>query len=387
MADTVNNLARTTASNIGLLLVDSDVKSLGQMEEALADLDLPIIKADNSSAAFKHAEDDFFLIIINIKLDEKSGIDIIDEMRKHKPNKLTPVIFLASEEEEDSYTASAYESGAVDFLRKPVDPLVLRSKVNFFWEMDKQKHELDMVIKKLGQTNQDLEQFAYIASHDLKAPLRAISNLTSWIEEDLQEVMTEDTQGYMDTLKNRIARMEGLITGLLNYARVGNKEYHNSQVDVGKLLSDVRGMMSPPEGFTISIADNMPEFETPEPPFQQVFMNLIGNAIKHHDNPSQGLIHIACEDDGDFYKFIIDDNGPGIPENLRERAFQMFQTLKSQDQVEGSGMGLALVLKIINRYDGEIFLDESPEGGARFSFSWPKSIKTMPISENENSDN
>ncbi|MEG4203663.1 PAS domain S-box protein [Microcoleus sp. Pol7_A1] len=223
----------------------------------------------------------------------------------------------------------------------------------------------------LRKRNQELDQFAYVVSHDLKAPLRAIANLSSWIEEDLSESMTEDTLHQMNLLRGRVHRMEGLIEGLLQYSRVGRIQVSSEIVQVEKLLAEIIDSLAPPPGFEIKIEPGMPTFVTEKLPLQQVFSNLISNAIKHNRCES-GNVKISVKELDDFYEFSVEDDGPGIAPEYHDKVFVIFQTLEARDKVENTGIGLSLVKKIVEGQGGTISLESAEGQGATFRFTWPK---------------
>jgi len=226
----------------------------------------------------------------------------------------------------------------------------------------------------LLRSNEELEQFAYVASHDLKAPLRGIENLVSWIEEDLESSLTGETRTNMDLLKSRVQRLENLLDDLLAYSRAGRGETSNDLVDIRELIGELVLLVSPPQGFSIVGGETLPTLRTPRAPLTQVLQNLISNAIKHHDHPANGHVWVEAVALPDAIEFIVTDDGPGIPERFHERVFGMFQTLKPRDEVEGSGMGLAIVKKLIDRQSGTIWLGEGWMGkGLAVHFTWPYS--------------
>ena len=238
--------------------------------------------------------------------------------------------------------------------------------------------ELNYLLAVLAQTNaalekrnQELDQFAYVASHDLKAPLRAIANLSHWIEEDLSDILTEDTQHQMNLLRGRVHRMEALINGLLQYSRVGRLETPKVTVSVATLLADVIDLLAPPETFTIEIEPNMPTLVTHRLPLEQVFSNLLSNAIKHHPR-TDGKVQISVQDKGSFYEFAVADDGSGIAPQYHEKVFGIFQTLEARDKTENTGIGLAIVKKIVEGQGGTIRLESQEGQGATFRFTWPK---------------
>ena len=235
------------------------------------------------------------------------------------------------------------------------------------------QQELAELALALERSNRELDSFAYAASHDLRAPLRGIGNLAQWIEEDLLSTgqLKGETREMLDLMRLRMHRMEGLIEGLLQYSRAGRTHQEPESVDIGHLVQEVVDLISPPEGATIRVADDLPSIRTERLLLQQVFMNLIGNAIKHA-NRSDPEITIDARRVGPFYEFSVRDNGPGIPPDFHDRIWNIFQTLESRDRVEGAGIGLALVKKIVESQKGRAWVESSPGHGSTFRFLWRK---------------
>ncbi len=225
---------------------------------------------------------------------------------------------------------------------------------------------------ELVRSNKDLEQFAYVASHDLKAPLRAIDLLVQWIKEEIGDYDAGSVQENLQLLGQRTQRLGRLLDDLLAYSRAGRKIGACRETDVHALVLDAIQLLNPPESFACGIEGRLPTFETYPAPLEQVFRNLIGNALKHHPGPA-GHITVSCEERDELYVFSIRDDGPGIPPEYADRVFEMFQTLKPRDQVEGSGMGLAIVNRIVAWQRGRVWFEPAPEGsGAVFRFEWRK---------------
>ncbi len=224
---------------------------------------------------------------------------------------------------------------------------------------------------QLEKRNKELDQFAYVASHDLKAPLRAIANLSEWMEEDLHDKLDDETRHQMSLLRGRVHRMENLINGLLQYSRVGRVQAELEKVAVSQLLEDVIDSLDPPSEFTLEIVGEMPTLTTQRISLQQVFSNLISNAIKHHHR-SDGRVTVSCIDQGKFYEFSVTDDGPGIAPQYQEKVFTIFQTLKARDEAENTGIGLSIVKKIIDTQGGKITLESQLGEGATFRWTWPK---------------
>ena len=239
---------------------------------------------------------------------------------------------------------------------------------------ERRKVELELEAKQaeLVRSNKDLEQFAYVASHDLKAPLRAIDLLVQWITEGLAGYDTNNVQENLALLTKRTQRLNRLLDDLLSYSRAGRKVGAHRVADTHALVLDVAQLLNPPPTISISIDGQLPKFKTHPAPLEQVFRNLIGNAVKHHPGP-QGRIVVSCKEQGEHYVFAVEDDGEGIPAEYAERVFEMFQTLKPRDQVEGSGMGLAIVNRIVQWQGGRVWFEPAAGGrGTVFKFQWKK---------------
>jgi PAS domain S-box-containing protein len=225
----------------------------------------------------------------------------------------------------------------------------------------------------MKQAYNDLDQFAYVASHDLKAPLRGIANLAQWIQEDVADQLTGESANYVRLLQGRVLRMEALIDGILAYSRAGRRMTEPEEVDTGALIKDVIDLLAPPDEVTIEVLDRMPVLHAERAPFQQVFLNLLANAVKY-TRTVRGDVHIEvrCRDAGDVYEFSVKDNGPGIEPRFHDRIWGIFQTLSTRDQVEGTGIGLSVVKKVIESRGGSVAVESAPGEGATFRFTWPK---------------
>lgn len=232
------------------------------------------------------------------------------------------------------------------------------------------KENLHNALKDLKKKNLELDQFAYVVSHDLKAPLRAINNLAEWIAEDMPE-MPDEVSSNFGLLRGRIVRMENLINGVLDYSRIGRTEIEKETTDLKKMLRHIIDFIVPVEGFKISIAADMPIIETEKILLQQVFSNLISNAVKYNDKPI-GEIECLYESVVDFHQFTVKDNGPGIAAEYHKKVFEVFQTIEARDKKESTGIGLSIVKKIIEEKEGRIYIESENDNGTSFIFTLPK---------------
>jgi signal transduction histidine kinase len=215
---------------------------------------------------------------------------------------------------------------------------------------------------QLENSNKELSQFAYVASHDLKAPLRAINNLTTWIQEDIAE--GEDVSEKTKMLQSRIKRMESLINGLLELSRIGRMHTEKENVYLKTIIQDLE------ELHQIKIETNeLPTILINPIRIEQIFSNLIDNAVKYHHDKPNIKIGVLYKDLKDFYEFTIWDNGPGISSTYHEKIFNVFQTLHVKDKFESTGIGLSLVKKIVEEYGGTIRVESEEGKGAKFIFT------------------
>ncbi len=231
------------------------------------------------------------------------------------------------------------------------------------------------LLRELESANEELRNFAYVVSHDLKAPLRAISSLADWISTDYADKFDQEGKEHLRLLIQRVHRMDGLIEGILQYSRVGRVKEGIVAVDLNPLVEKVVAMLAPPANIAITVENPLPTVMTEPTRIQQVFQNLISNAIKYMDKP-EGRIRIACAAEGHEWKFSVADNGPGIRQQHFDKIFQLFQTLAPRDRVESSGVGLALVKKIVEMYGGHVWVESAVGQGSTFYFTLPRTPVT-----------
>ncbi len=251
---------------------------------------------------------------------------------------------------------------------------IAMQRAQLFAHVETALTEVEKSNQELAEINKELDQFAYIISHDLKAPLRAINNLSQWIEEDMGDDLPEDVQTNLILMRQRVGRMQKLINGVLEYSRAGRTDTPDTSVNVHTLLTDVIDILSPPPEFTISIGQDMPTLFTEETKLEQVFSNLISNAIKYHDR-TDGRIEITVQPHNEFYQFTVKDDGPGISERHHKRIFDIFQTILSRNTDESTGIGLAVVKKIVEEQKGDIWVESVNGEGSSFHFTWPRNLK------------
>ncbi len=241
-------------------------------------------------------------------------------------------------------------------------------------EIDERKAvqlRLAAMTQELQRSNEDLESFAYTASHDLRAPLRGIGNLIGWIREDLGDKVDEDAESKFSLMTDRVQRMERMLEDLLQYSRIGRTDMQEAEFQPEQKIREAFDLLNAEQRFELEIPDPLPTLSGTPIAFQQVVANVIGNAIKHHDGET-GRIRVYSTRQDAFVRITIADDGPGIPEQYRERVFALFQTLKPRDSVEGSGMGLAIVRRVLDVAGGKVSITGNDHGrGASVHIDWP----------------
>ncbi|OUD36771.1 PAS domain S-box protein [Flavobacterium sp. FPG59] len=231
------------------------------------------------------------------------------------------------------------------------------------------EENLIAALDSLEKKNRELDEYAHVVSHDLKSPLRAIYNLSEWIVEDMPD-MPQKVKGNFDLLRRRVSRMENLINGVLEYSKIGRLEIEKESIDINELLEQLIDSIVP-DNFEVTIGTNFPIVLAERILLQQVFTNLISNAVKYNDKP-KGKIHCSYKSLKDYHQFTVKDNGPGIAEAYQQKVFKVFQTIEARDVKESTGIGLAIVKKIVEEKGGVIYIDSKEGEGCSFILTIPK---------------
>lgn len=229
---------------------------------------------------------------------------------------------------------------------------------------------IESQMKIQTKMNKELESFAYIISHDLKTPLRGISSLSEWIIDDYGDKLDETGKEYLGLLKNRVKRMEELIDGVLSYSRIGRVDIEASLFNLDEVIEECVATVDNEKQVIVEYANPLPKLETSKTLINQLFMNLIDNAVKYNDKDKVRLM-VGSKKEKSGYSFYVRDNGPGIPTEYHDKVFQIFQTLATKDEHDSTGIGLTIVKKIVDTYGGEIQITNYESDGVKFSFSLP----------------
>ena len=231
--------------------------------------------------------------------------------------------------------------------------------------------EREKLLKQIESISKEFQDFVYIISHDLKAPLRAINALSDWIATDYADKFDNDGKEQLKMLTTRVNRMQNLLDGVLQYSRIGRIKEEPTQIDLNQLLPEIIKLLGAPANIHITVESRLPIITSEPTRIQQVFQHLLSNAVRFMDKP-EGFIKVACVEENGFWKFSVADNGPGIPEQHFEKIFRLFQTLQAKDQFESTGAGLTLAKKIVELYGGKIWLTSTVGQSSTFFFTLPK---------------
>jgi len=319
------------------------------------------------------------LVLMDIALEEQfDGIQVAEQIRSDFG---TAVVYLTGHTD-NFIVRHAKTTEPFGYVVKPVELVELKAAIEVALHNSRAESELKNLNRRLEEANRKLRDFAHVVSHDLKAPLRGIRRLTEWIAADCANVLTPDGRKHVQQIAERVDRMYSFIDKTLEYSSVEDKDEDKNIVDLGELVNSVIETIDVPENVTITIENQLPAYECNETRIAQVFQNILGNAVKYIDKP-QGQIKIGCVEEGAFWKFSVNDNGPGIEKKYFDKVFELFKTLVPPDKGGGTGIGLATVKKIVEMYGGSVWLESEPGKGSTFFFSLPKRETT---SENEKSE-
>jgi len=365
------------AEEIRILLVE-DKSSDGHIASLLSDTSGPVRfnltrTNDPNRAIDLLGQDSFEMAVFDVKFPENS--EILKKARRQSKD-IPLLVTTASEDEETAL--QAIEDGADDYLvRGSIYKDVLIRSIRYAIarrrEQQRACQEQTRLLEELKVTNTELKDFAYIVSHDLKAPLRGIKTIAGWIAKDYSDKLDDEGRQQIDLLISRVERMHNLIDGVLTYSRVGRIREEYQEVNLDRLVPEIIDSLEPGGKAQIIIEGHLPKIVCEPTRIQQVFQNLISNAVKSIDKP-RGQIRIGCTEKEGFWRFYVCDNGCGIEPRHFERIFQIFQTLQPRDEAESTGVGLAVTKKIVEMYGGKIWVESELGKGSTFFFTIPTCI-------------
>jgi two-component system sensor histidine kinase/response regulator len=381
-----------------ILMVDDEPKNLLALESVLDRLGLDLVKAHSGSEALRCLiKDDFAAILLDVQMPDMDGFECASLVRSREKSRYSPIVFMTAVGKTEAEMFKGYEAGAVDYLLKPFSPEVLRHKVAILVELFEKTSEirrlngelksanallerrvsertatLELRGVELLRSNQELAQFAAVASHDLQEPLRTLSTYLQLVREANLPKFNDEDKGFMEVVLDSAKRMRQLINDLLAFSQLGQVEMKVSRVDCALLVSKtVKSLMKVIEDSGAKIEVGKLPIVTAEPVLLgQVFQNLIENALKFHVKVPP-LVEVNAKEAEGMWIFSVRDNGIGILPEYFEKIFKLFQRLHTRDDYPGTGLGLSICKKAVERQGGRIWVESVPGQGATFFFSIP----------------
>jgi len=362
-----------------VLLVDDDEDDYIVTRDFLSDAEqfnFQLDWVDNFQAGLDEiAKDQHDVYLLDYRLGKENGLELLQEAVKLGCHK--PIVLLTGLGDHD-IDQQAMKSGASDYLEKGhmLSTILLERAIHHAIDRKRFENRQLELMSELATANQELKDFAYIVSHDLKAPLRGIASIATWLSQDYSDRLDAEGQEMLQLLGGRVRRMSDLIDGILQYSRVGRVQEEKSAVNLQELLAEVMDMIALPSSIEVIIKTQLPTVIAVKTQMQQIFQNLLSNAVKYIGKP-EGKIWIGHTAKNRYWQFYVSDTGIGIDAKYFDKIFQIFQTLSSQDSSESTGVGLAIVKKIVEINGGKIWITSEIGQGSTFFFTLPKSVATI----------
>ncbi len=374
-----------------ILLVDDNPANLLALESILADLGQELVKAYSGRQALRYLlNQDVAVILLDVNMPGMNGFETAELIRRRKRSEHTPIIFVSAIDQTQNHALQGYSLGAVDYLPTPATPEVLRSKVAVFIELFKKTQEVrrqEQALRALNaqleqrvaertaelqRSNEELQQFAYVVSHDLQEPLRVVASYVQQLAERYQDKLEAEANELISYALDGAKRMQQLIVDLLAYSRIDTTGQEFAPTDcegvLQRVLSDLRVAIE--ESGAEVTHDPLPQVMADNVQLGQVLQNLLGNAIKFRSQEPP-RIHVSARQEGQQWVFSVRDNGIGINPRYAERIFGIFERLHPRTEYPGTGIGLAICKKIVERHGGQIWVESEPGKGAAFFFTLP----------------
>jgi signal transduction histidine kinase len=370
---------------IDILLVDDRPYGLMAMEAVLDNPEYNLVKAGSGQEAIASLYGhDFAVILLDVQMPVMDGFETARLIRQYAPSSETPIIFITAINKDSHQISRGYESGAIDYLFKPIDPDILRSKVKIFAELyrsrqmlKKMNEDLEARVRErtaeLIRTNKELEQFVYIASHDLQEPLRKIVIFGDRLKEEVSQALGEKGKDYLERMRKASVRMKNVIEDLLMFSKIG-AQANFERVDLQEVLAEIKSDLEikiAQSGAIVETSGCLPPLTGNKSQIHHLFQNLIANAIKFAKKDVTPVIRIECDQTADAVNVRVSDNGIGFDEKYLEHIFKMFQRLHPQHEYEGSGIGLSICQKIVQQHGGQITARSTLGEGSTFVVTLP----------------
>jgi signal transduction histidine kinase len=381
---------------VNILTVDDEPRNLDVIETILENPDYRLIRALSADDALKELiTHDIAVIVLDIRMPGTSGFELAQLIKQRKKTQHIPIIFLTAYYQEDEHVLQGYGAGAVDYLSKPCNPDILRSKVAVFVDLFRKSRALEEEVQErrdaeqrirdlneqltrrveeLAAANAELEAFSYSVSHDLRAPLRQVVAFVNLLLEATEGRLDPKPVEYLGLIQESVTRMGQLIDDLLEFSRIGRAPLHGGTVNLKNLLDQAMQTIEPAlSGRAIDwkIA-KLPEVHGDAATLRQVMVNLLDNAVKFTRPRPKACIEIGYIGQSDADVVFVRDNGVGFDPRYADRLFGVFQRMHSREEFEGNGVGLAMVRRVIHRHGGRAWAESALGKETTVYFSLPR---------------
>jgi two-component system, sensor histidine kinase and response regulator len=366
-----------TATKPKILVVDDKHENLFAIETVLKDLEVELVKVNNGNDALKATlHHQFALALLDVQMPGMDGYELASILREEQQTASLPFIFISAVYTDNLNVFKGYEKGAFSFITKPFQPEVLINKVKFFVEKHQQEAalrqmniEMENKNRQLEAINKELDAFSYSISHDLRAPLRSINGFTIILKEDYEKQLDEEGKKLLEVVHRSSMKMTSLVDDLLNFSRLGKQELKKIHVDMNELVKEIIKELTVEK--TELIVHELPDTEGDSSLLRQAIFNLVSNAVKYSGKNSKPVVEIGCQEIDGEKVYYVKDNGVGFDMKYADKLFGVFQRLHHERDFEGTGAGLAIVQRILNRHGGRIWAEAEVNKGATFYFSLP----------------
>lgn len=361
-----------TTTKTRILIVDDRKENILTLQNIIESDSRHILTAESGNEALKIImQEPVDLTLIDVQMPDMDGYEVVDLMRLNPRTKNIPVVFVSAVSKNDKLNVDKYVPGTVDFLFKPLDLEETRRRINWFEKHIQILKENERLQSEILKLQEDFARFIYFVTHDIKAPIRAIDNLANWIIEDMGSDLKPSVAENLSLLRNRVNRTQRMMNALSDFSRITRIKEGRQPVDLDKLIQAVIESIPESGRFQFSVTGCDKIIQAEKDLMQRVFTELIKNSIIHSGKES-GDISVCMEEMEREYVFSVEDNGHGIIKQHESKAFEIFQTLKSKDDAENTGIGLPVVKRILENLNQRIWIDYSFTGGLRIKFSWNK---------------
>jgi two-component system sensor histidine kinase/response regulator len=357
-----------------ILVVDDRPENLLATRALLKPLGAEIITAESGEAALEHVlNGDFALVLLDVQMPGMDGFETARLMKTRPNMQNVPIIFVTAISKEDHYASEAAELGAVDYVFKPINSDILKSKVKVYLDIFRQREQILQLNAVLRQSNEELERFAYVCSHDMQEPVRMMNTYAGFLAEDAMDQLDAAARDYVRYIRENAVRMQKMIRDILAFSRVGREEIRFESVDCQAILQEVLeefADIAAKKGAHIE-ATALPTVETSPTLVRILLQNLVGNALKFQDGKTPPRIDISARQEGAMWRFDVKDNGIGIDPAFSGRIFTIFQRLHREDDFPGTGIGLSTCRKFTRLCGGDVTFVSKPGEGSTFTFTLP----------------